>query len=248
MATVREQLTQARDLIQQQRHDEARSLLVNIEHPKAYEWLEQLDARFPMKKQAARNRGAALPPPADPFASVAERTPERTDTKPKAAVAADASITSVTVILGGLIAMVVVLVIMLMIDNAIGIHTYFMSDPRRIVTATAGFAMVSTFVMGAIARLIGGAHHILIGIYYAVLNLVLLAGWHYGSYHLHWGDGLASMLSPDGFTAYSSFVSALPFDLLVGYGFGILVALSAAITFGTASGEELRQRFIEGKK
>lgn len=41
--TVRDQMFEARNLIQSKRYAEARSLLVTIDHPKAYEWLRKLD-------------------------------------------------------------------------------------------------------------------------------------------------------------------------------------------------------------
>lgn len=40
---VRDQLLEARDLIQAKRYPQARALLVTIDHPKAYEWLQKLD-------------------------------------------------------------------------------------------------------------------------------------------------------------------------------------------------------------
>jgi hypothetical protein len=43
MPTVKEQLQQARDLIQEERYNEARKILRKIDHPTAQKWLDQLD-------------------------------------------------------------------------------------------------------------------------------------------------------------------------------------------------------------
>lgn len=251
MATVREQLTEARDLIQQERHEEARSLLVNINHPKATEWLEQLDSRYPaVKKRADRKKAATYQPPADPFANAAE-APERSNGRAKAAATADtgnAGITAVTVLLGGFIAVAVTMGLMLFVDNVMKIHPYFMDDPRRIFTTTMAFVAVSTAAMGLIARLFGNTHNLLIGFYYVLLNFILLIGWHYTSYHMHWGDGIASLLSPDGVSAYSSFLSAVPGDLMMAYGLSSLISTTIAFPFGAATNEELRRRFLERNK
>ena len=40
---VRDKMLEARDLIQAKRYPQARALLVTIDHPKAYEWLQKLD-------------------------------------------------------------------------------------------------------------------------------------------------------------------------------------------------------------
>jgi hypothetical protein len=42
MATVKEQMLQARDLIQQKRYAEARAILIDIEHPTADAWLDKI--------------------------------------------------------------------------------------------------------------------------------------------------------------------------------------------------------------
>jgi hypothetical protein len=43
MATVKEQMLKAQDLIKAKRYDEARKILVKIDHPKAQEWLAKID-------------------------------------------------------------------------------------------------------------------------------------------------------------------------------------------------------------
>lgn len=60
--TVRDKMFEARDLIQAKRYSEARSLLVTIDHPKAYEWLQKLDdveaRERSMRTQAVHNHQA----------------------------------------------------------------------------------------------------------------------------------------------------------------------------------------------
>jgi hypothetical protein len=48
MATVKEQMLKAQDLIKAKRYDEARKILVKIDHPKAQEWLAKIDNREPV--------------------------------------------------------------------------------------------------------------------------------------------------------------------------------------------------------
>ena len=45
MTTARDQMVQARELIRQGRYDDARKILKKVNHPKAKEWLDQLDER-----------------------------------------------------------------------------------------------------------------------------------------------------------------------------------------------------------
>lgn len=44
MASTKEKMQQARQLIQQKRYDEARVILRTVDHDKAYEWLDKIDA------------------------------------------------------------------------------------------------------------------------------------------------------------------------------------------------------------
>lgn len=247
MGTDREQLTEARELIKQKRHDEARALLRTINHPKAREWLEQLDAMYPSaQKPAARNTSTKGQPPADPFASPPQQTPAR----PKPADTGNVGITTMTVFLGGIIAVAVTLPLTLLADNFLDIHAFFMSDPRRVTTFMGGFAAIVTFALAFIARLIGGKHHILIGVYYVLLAFGVLFGWHYGSFYLQWGAdyGLQSPLTSEAFEAYSHFLSTIPTGLYISYGLAGLVTLSFAFFLGATSDEELRRRAREGRR
>lgn len=56
--TVKEKLVQARDLIKEKRYDEARSILKQVDHPMATEWLNKIDmlAPAPAGKNTGGNR------------------------------------------------------------------------------------------------------------------------------------------------------------------------------------------------
>lgn len=56
MPSVKEQLQQARDLIQQERYNEARRILRKVDHPTAQKWLDQLDTLEGKRAPASRSR------------------------------------------------------------------------------------------------------------------------------------------------------------------------------------------------
>jgi hypothetical protein len=94
----KELMLSARDLIKAKKYDEARAILQNIDHPKAKEWLANLDKVAPVKAAAtprqARPKAAPKPKPAideeDPDAFLDDlmarkRPAQRRPVSPKAA-------------------------------------------------------------------------------------------------------------------------------------------------------------------
>jgi hypothetical protein len=66
MATDRDKMLQARDLIQQKRYKEAKAILQGVDHPKAQEWLDkiaeiELDNASAAQQSGPAKRGSALP-------------------------------------------------------------------------------------------------------------------------------------------------------------------------------------------
>jgi hypothetical protein len=51
--SVKEQMSQAKELIQAKRYDEARAILKKVDHPTAKQWIERIDAIKARQKQAA---------------------------------------------------------------------------------------------------------------------------------------------------------------------------------------------------
>lgn len=78
---IKEQVLRARELIQEQRYAEARAILVNVDHPKAREWIAKIDEVAPeIAESAAVQRGATRPRPAS------HQQPLQSDTLARASV------------------------------------------------------------------------------------------------------------------------------------------------------------------
>jgi hypothetical protein len=243
MKSTQDQIVRLRELVQQKRYDEARDILESLDHPKAEEWLRQIEARQAAEKSAPPTRSASKPssPSPDPYWNKLNKTPP---SKP-AAGAIDGTITVLRVLIGSIIALVVVVAGMVWIDQQFSIHPYFIDDSnRRIFLFTTGFAFLSTGVFGFIARLIGGAANFFIGLYYVVLTPLLLGAWHYLSvYLLQNGDGaLGSPLSAQAIAAYRAFLDRAPLQTMLAYGVAVVVSLGAAYFLGATSDEELLKR------
>lgn len=231
MSAIQDQLNQVRELVQHKRYKQARAMLKQLNHPKTEEWLRQIDAKEKRDASASTTIGAKSKPV----------TPRMSE--PNTSIVG--IITFSRVIVGSILALIIVVFAMVWIDQQFSIHKYFLDDTnRRIFLFTTGFAFLSTGVFGFIARLIGGASHFLIGVYYALLSLILLAAWHYLSvYNIgNVGGRLGDALSQTAMTAYQAFLNSVPLETMLAYGVAVLFSLGAAYFLGATSDEELERR------
>lgn len=250
MASYQDQIEELRVLIKANRFDEARELLETLNHPKAEEWLKKLDER------EAAYRAASGVQPWQPSHSTAKngrstpvsenrKAPPKTEAPKQTSAAANAAISFVRVLVGSVVAFALVLAVMIFLDRQFAIHNYFLDDSnRRVVTLAVGFALFSTAIFGFIARLIGGAANFFIGLYYALLALLMLAAWQYLSvYDLQGAEAaLGHWLSTDATNSYRVFLNTLPLETMLAYGFSVVVSIGVAYFLGATSDEELQKR------
>jgi hypothetical protein len=248
MASHQDQIAELRILIKENRFDEAREILENIDHPKAGEWLRQLEARETAYK--AQNR-QPIYSPAKTSASETRKPLPEPEAPQQTPAAAKFAITFVRVFIGSVVGFGVVLAAMIFLDQQFSIHNYFLDDSnRRVLTLAAGFAVFSTFAFCFIARLIGGASNFFIGIYYALLALLMLAAWQYISiYNLQGGAAeLGQLFSAEATNSYGAFFNTIPLETMLAYGGSVLVSLGGAYFLGATSDEELRRRTAARKR
>ncbi|MFN8371841.1 MAG: hypothetical protein U0694_03045 [Anaerolineae bacterium] len=242
MASHQEQIAELRILIKENRFDEARELLENLDHPKAQEWLRQLEARETAYKAAAGAHSRQLAKSSSQLKVNAKAAPQPA-AEPTAV--AKAGITFMRVLVGSVVGFGVVLAAMIFLDRQFAIHEYFLDDSnRRVLTLAVGFALFSTAVFGFIARLIGGASNFFIGLYYALLAVVMLAIWQFISvYYLQGADAaLGHPLSAQSMDSYREFLNTIPLETMLAYGASVVISIGVAYFLGATSDEELQRR------